>query len=171
VAGAGDDRVEIVMAPPTRTHPITKMTLDIDLGAGNDAANFRYAGTPSAVGLAGELSVRIRGGAGSDLIQTDILFPPPHPCFLEIDAGEGDDLIAIRWQGNTSESGPPQTLHIHAHGGSGNDDFSLFVMTSRPSAMLDLLLDGGPGFDICFATPNVQVTRCEDHSPSPTPDD
>jgi hypothetical protein len=56
----------------------------------------------------------------------------------------------------------PATGRVNAFvsGDDGNDRLGLFAERSQ-LRQSSLILDGGPGFDTCFATQNVALLNCE----------
>jgi hypothetical protein len=161
--GAGNDKafVELPSDPST-------LEFLLDAGAGDDQVTFRYVGGGSPD--PGALRLKILGGSGNDVLHADISARLSDPVFMDFDGGRGNDLIRVRYQESSTTALPAQPLHIHVLGDDGKDDLVLSVATTRPNTLLDLLLDGGAGFDRCWATPNVRVINCEDHLPSPPPD-
>jgi hypothetical protein len=169
-AGDGADLVQVRVGF-SPAHEAATMSFDVDLGAGNDTADIRYVGGGSPD--PGALEIKVRGGAGNDILRGDFNFGDSRPglVMIDFDGGLGSDFVGVRYReapGSSSE--PPQLLHIHATGGDGNDQLAMLVTTSRPTAYLDLLLDGGGGYDKAFATANVTVVNCEEFPTTPPSD-
>lgn len=189
--GAGDDLIELEIDPvadgsvrflaETRGGDDRVMVMggaagdlfaDIDLGAGNDTGDVRYAGggTVDPNGKVRELHLNLLGGAGDDFLRADVSSFSSDMCVVDLDGGKGRDTIRGRYQETASTGQPPAPLHFRVVGGQGVDNLALIVATCRPQVYLDLLLDGGPGFDHGFATPNAAIINCEDQPDGPPSD-
>jgi hypothetical protein len=83
----------------------------------------------------GVLQVRADGGTTADTIAVNINLAP------------GSDGVVL-----ASENG-----------GAGNDVLTLAVRKQQPSdtPVVVATVDGGPGFNHCFITPNVTATNCQ----------
>lgn len=123
------------------------LRLALDGGSGNDTITVNYqgfiAGSPIPGGRAaneGTLAVLTNGGPGNDVIVTHIT----------TDANSGGRILAREL------------------GGPGNDDLTLTVRQQGAPpglvptfAVVDALIDGGPGFNRCRRTPNVAAVHCQ----------
>jgi hypothetical protein len=83
--------------------------------------------------LNGNLRLWANGGQRDDTLAVN----------LALDAGSGTDVIAT------------------VKGGSQNDNLTLNATSADAAELADLLIDGGPGQDICVHTDNVEAVRCE----------
>jgi hypothetical protein len=155
--GDGDDDVLLVVPE------FGYATFAIDLGAGHDSANLIVGRGvhPDPTGKVRELTLNLLGGSGDDVLLVDINANSTDYISVDCDGGSGNDLIRIDYREGAFSGLPRRRGHIHVRGGDGNDFLVLQVATQWPRSFLDLLVDGGDGFDIYWVSPNVWVIYCE----------
>ena len=70
----------------------------------------------------------------------------------DFDGGRGDDIVRGLLQEDVGSTGVNAGI---VHGGDGNDQLALFLLTQNPP--IQGLLDTGPGVDTAVASPNVVI--------------
>ena len=192
MTGGGDDVFTYSSAGPTGLGgPDTgPAALAVDLGAGNDAADFTVGGRePPPI----PWRATVIGGAGNDTIRVNCAFDPSDlrvggPISIGVDGGAGNDTIrfsllpaggarpvlagplTVRLDGGAGNDvvradvalDPRSTgrLDVRLDGGSGNDDLTYNGPTSLPPGSATLI-DGGEGIDLAHHTGAVRVVNCE----------
>jgi hypothetical protein len=97
------------------------------------------------------LHTQMYGMGGNDVIFTYFKGENDGEVFLgRINGGAGNDYIRAVLKEDAGSSGKSRGL---VEGGDGADNLGLSMLTQHPPVLG--LLDGGAGFDIGFATPNV----------------
>jgi hypothetical protein len=184
--GLGSDVVNMDVAAPTPCFIVADV--GIDLGAGNDFAFMQLNSAADDLALALHIAgqegidvilvqvntptpcfftadIDLAGGADGDFIgflmavatqpQQEL---PVLDVNVKLSGGAGDDAV-----GGTILTGPgPATGSVGAivSGDEGNDRLGLFAELSQ-LLQSSLTVDGGAGFDSCFASQNVTVLNCE----------
>ena len=155
--GGGNDNLISRLLPKVQRGGM--FVASFDGGGGNDTfINFvRPAVEADALCL-----VRYAGGRGNDLIvgATDPTVLGRGVCDLEFDGGPGNDTINELLNLPTLTAGSDLNVVMK---GEGGDDHLALLTTGQPdpAAILNLTVDGGPGFDIATIAKIVQVTNCE----------
>jgi len=118
-------------------------------GDGRDVI-FVNAFKDTDVAAGAELELTLFGQAGNDVIMTNYWGENDGSVKLLADGGVGNDLMRSRF---TESPGSTGDLDAVVRGADGNDNLGLFVFSAKVPDQA--VLDGGAGFDIGFATPNV----------------
>jgi hypothetical protein len=143
------------------------VSFDVDLGQARRTQFFgRYLG--DLKGTAHE-ALDVQGGRGNDLLSVlaNNNLANGHPG-IDIDAGAalavhlhggpGNDHLVANYQGKVDGS-----LAITEDGGPANDNLTLAAhaldVPFPPGTVLSI--DGGPGHNICRATPNITEHHCQ----------
>ncbi|HJT33232.1 MAG TPA: hypothetical protein VJ783_14405 [Pirellulales bacterium] len=175
--GSGDDVLRGDIQPCVM--PAGIMDVVLDGGTGDDTVLGFLDGDNE---IAGALSMRLIGGAGNDTLGGKIepCIEPAGVMNLLVDGGAGDDTMVGVLMPEVQRGGVFSTVfdggagndrvavtvaasgdgadEVTVEGGRGDDDLALFV---NGDAMVDALIDGGPGIDVGRHTANVRVVNCE----------
>jgi Ca2+-binding RTX toxin-like protein len=145
--GAGNDRLAVNATQGNLNPP------SLDLVQGTNL---------SSQGL---FDVRLLGGPGVDRTAFAYQGDLNGTLKLNTDGGQGRDTTVANIDATTPSSG---TVQARVRGGAGNDNLTLNVrqpagvcLTLPCGLMIDALIDGGPGFDVCHGTTNVKKINCE----------
>jgi hypothetical protein len=125
-------------------------------GSGGDdqvAANLKGDITPGA-----QVNLVINVGAGNDTV--DVMFAGMQDGVLRVDVrgDKGNDTIRTGLALVFISTG---TTIAEVRGEDGNDSLHLQIIPPQPTAGVRGLIDGGPGFDMCTHTANVETKNCE----------
>jgi hypothetical protein len=130
----------------------------VALGSGNDRMHSELFGDL----VNSYVFLDVDGGAGNNdvgLVAVDLYIDNSATLDALIDGGAGNDLVTGELSLNAASSG---LLGISSLGGRGNDRVALEVyVTDNLADGSTGVLDGGPGRDDFFATPEIQVVNVE----------
>jgi hypothetical protein len=131
---------------------------------GNDTIDLQLGrlGSGAPLMVNGFFELNMDGGAGADTIlcSNNLNIAPGSRVSLRAAGGIGNDRIDAFFQLVAESNG---ALLAQLLGGRGDDRLSLIARALSPPrpTLLDLLVDGGAGFDRAQVTRNVTVKKCE----------
>jgi len=164
IAGSGNDDVDVSIGAITETDVV----MDIDLSSGDDVLGVFVDG--DLVGAV--LQVDVYGGAGHDRVDVVSQDATGDPLPIGIDVDSLIDMILEGGFGNddiyfdvTATDDSDGEAIIDVSGGRGNDILALLMFNEAgdglpESLVIDLLLDGGTGFNDCDVVGDTPVSFC-----------
>ncbi len=139
--------------------------LDTSLDTGNRDSVIWYFQEGVVIESGATMDVQVNGGDGNNTILAllrEISIVGDGRYSFTADGGVGNDFIAVF--ARDLDPGDDGSMSFEVLGGDGDDTLALVVPT--PTGRDDDIfarIDGGEGFNRCFATPNVVVENCDQH--------
>jgi hypothetical protein len=152
--GGGDD----AFTANLRSHLTAFSHLDLEVRGDSGRASGTDTLVLNAVNVTidGELDANLDGGAGNDRIFVSQQGLVGGQVELVANGGPGNDKVIAGLSLAPLSNG---IISAHVLGSNGNDRLQLNVTGGFPS-VLDALIDGGAGVDVCAHTGNLDVFGC-----------
>ena len=163
LTGAGNDLLSLISRSIFCDGSVR---LAADLGAGFDLFNGLVVADVNPTGL---VDVAVGLGASTDDCNLQYRGQINGDVKLLVDGADGNDTIQAYIIPTVGSVG---TLQAELYGGLNNDDLSFLMWGLQgqlPALTTNLLVDGGPNFDVAWVVPNVPVLNIEELHIAPEP--